>query len=173
MATANREPSVLNRVAQYLLFGVLQDAVNLAHRLQEGAVFQRYVLSRLPLIVPACLLMVLTSVACAAGSVMFLGGTRSLLVLLAMILAPFVAVGSLFVQAYVFFSWLENRALARMLAHRAPGHMGNLPAVPWVLAAIFLVLPLAALVAELPKLGLALIVIQVLAPIAYARLDRP
>jgi len=172
MATANREPSVPNKLAQYLLFGVLEDGVNLYHRLQEGTVFHRYVLSRLPLVVPACLLMGIISLACAAGSVMYLGGTRSALVIVGLIFAPFVALGGLFVQAYVFFSWLENRALARVLAHRKPGTIGRIPPVPWVLAVIFLVLPLVALVEVHPRLGIALIVIGVLAPFAYARLDR-
>jgi hypothetical protein len=171
MATANREPSVPNRIAHYLLFGVLEDGVNLYHRLQEGTVFHRYVLSRLPLVVPTCVVMAIMSLACAAATVMYLGGTRSALVLVGMILAPFVAIGSLFVQYYVFFSWLENRALARVL-HRKPGGPGGMPSVPWVLAALFLVLPLAALVEVHAKFAIALIVIGVLVPVAYARLDR-
>jgi hypothetical protein len=44
--------------------------------------------------------------------------------------------------------------------------------VPWVLATLFLVAPLAALVAVHPRLGIALVVIEILAPFAYARLDR-
>jgi hypothetical protein len=45
--------------------------------------------------------------------------------------------------------------------------------VPWILTAIFLVLPLAMLVMVAPKIGLVLILLLVLAPILFARFDRP
>jgi hypothetical protein len=172
-------------VTQHLL-GVVQEALNLVQRFQEGEGFRAYVLGRLRLVVPIGLLMILTSLACTAATVLYLGGTRPLLVLLAILLVPFVLAGSLFVQAYAFFSWLENRALAQAL-HRKPRpgpvdawlmrklgvDMGSLPPVPWVLAAIFLALPLAMLVMVAPKLGVGLMVLQVLAPIVFARFDRP
>lgn len=185
MATANRDQSAQQKVEQHLL-GVLKEALNLAHRFQEGQGFRAYVLKRIWLVVPIGLLMILTSIGCAAATVLYLGGTRPLLVLLAMLLVPFVLVGSLFVQAYVFSSWLESRALAQALHRRAAPRgpvgrwlmqklgvdVGTLPPVPWVLAAIFLLLPLAMLVMLAPELGVLLILLQVLAPIVYARLDR-
>jgi hypothetical protein len=183
MAAANRDRSA-QKVEQHLL-GVVNDALNLVRRFQEVQGFRDYVLGRLSLVVPIGVLIVLTSIGCAAATVLYLGGTRPLLVLLAMLLVPFVLVGSLFVQAYVFFSWLENRALAQALHRKAPrgpvaawmirklgADMGSLPPVPWVLAAIFLLLPLAMLVMLVPKVGLALVVLLVLAPIAFARFDR-
>jgi hypothetical protein len=180
-----REQSAQDKIAQYVFLGVVQEALNLVRRFQEGEGFRAYVLRRMGLVVPIGLLMLLTSLGCAAATVLFIGGTRPLLVLLAILLVPFVLVGSLFVQAYVFFSWLESRALAQALHRKAPPRgpvarwlmqklsvdMGSLPPVPWVLAAIFLFLPLAMLVMVAPKLGLALILLQVLAPILYARLD--
>ena len=51
-------------------------------------------------------------------------------------------------------------------------NLGEMPPVPWLLAAIFLLLPLAALVMAAPKLAIAVIVLQILAPVAFARLDR-
>lgn len=185
MATANHDQSARQKVERHLL-GVLNEALNLVQRFQEGEGFRAYVLGRLSLVVPIGLLMILTSLACTAATVLYLGGTRPLFVLLAILLVPFVLVGSLFVQAYAFFSWLESRALARAL-HRKPRpgplaawlmrklgvDMGSLPPVPWALAAIFLVLPLAMLVMLAPKLGLLLILLQVLAPIVFARFDRP
>jgi hypothetical protein len=185
MATANGDQSARQKVEQHLL-GVVQEGLNLVRRLQEGEGFRAYVLGRLWLVVPIGLLMILTSLACTAATVLYLGGTRPLFVLLAILLVPFVLMGSLFVQAYVFFSWLENRALAQALHRKAPRgavaawlmrklgvDLGSLPPVPWVLAAIFLVLPLAMLVMLAPKFGLGLIVLQVLAPIVFARFDRP
>jgi hypothetical protein len=185
MASANRVQSAQQKVEQHLL-GVVQEALNLVQRFQEAEGFRAYVLGRLWAVVPIGLLMILTSLACTAATVLYLGGTRPLLVLLAMLLVPFVLVGSLFVQAYAFFSWLESRALARAL-HRKPRpgplatwlmrklgvDMGSFPPVPWVLAAIFLLLPLAMLLMVAPKLALGLIVLLMLAPIVFARFDRP
>jgi len=172
-------------IAQSLLLDPLNGALGLAQRVQDAPGLRAYVLARIGLIVPVGLLMLVTGIACAAGTVLFLGGTRPLFVLLAMLLLPFVLVGSLFVQAYTFFSWLEGRALAKALHRRpaAPGplaarlrklgiDMGRMPPVPWALAAIFLLLPLAMLMVVVPWLAFTLIALQVFAPIAFARLDR-
>ena len=166
----------------------LKDALNLAQRYQQGELFRRYVTQRMWLVAPAALIIVATSLALAFGIVMFVGGTRPLTVLLSLLLAPFVLAGSLFVQGYVFLSWLEGRSLALTLGHRTrkgrrakavawvekqvQADLGEMPPVPWVLAAVFLVLPLAALVLAAPTLAFAVIVLQILAPIAFARLDR-
>jgi hypothetical protein len=165
----------------------LQDALKLVQRYQEGEPFRRYVNQRTWLVAPAALLIVATSLALAFGIVMFVGGTRPMTVLLSLLLAPFVLVGSLFVQGYVFLSWLEGRSLALSLGHRVGKrrgklmariekqldvNLGEMPPVPWLLAAIFLLLPLVALVMAAPKLAIAVIVLQILAPVAFARLDR-
>jgi hypothetical protein len=184
MAPTNREQSAQDRIAQYLILRPVNEALSLAHRFQEGQGFRAYVLRRLWPIVPIGLLMALTSLGCAAATVLYLGGTRPLLVLLAILLVPFVLVGSLFVQAYVFFAWLESRALAQALHHKAARgpvagwlmqklgvDLGSLPPVPWALAAIFLMLPLAMLVMLAPVPGLALIVLLILAPVVFARFD--
>ena len=165
----------------------MQDALKLMQRYQQGELFRRYVNQRTWLVAPAALLIVATSLALAFGIVMFVGGTRPMTVLLSLLLAPFVLVGSLFVQGYVFLSWLEGRSLALSLGHRVGKrrgrlmarfekklnvNLGEMPPVPWLLAAIFLLLPLAALVMAAPKLAIAVIVLQILAPVAFARLDR-
>jgi hypothetical protein len=165
----------------------LKDALNLAQRYQQGEMFRRYVTQRMWLVAPAALLMAATSLALAFGIVMYVGGTRPMTVFLSLLLAPFVLAGSLFVQGYVFLSWLEGRSLAQSLGHRIvkgrgklaawiekqlEADLGAMPPVPWVLAAIFILLPLIALVLAAPKLAIAVIVFQVLAPIAFARLDR-
>lgn len=165
----------------------LKDALNLVQRYQQGELFRRYVTQRMWLVAPAVLLIVATSLLLAFGIVMYVGGTRPLTVLLSLLLAPFVLAGSLFVQGYVFLSWLEGRSLVKSLGHsvgkgrgklvawiekQIEADLGTMPPVPWLLAAIFLLLPLAALVMAAPKLAIALIVLQILAPIAFARLDR-
>jgi hypothetical protein len=140
---------------------------------------------RLKFIAPIGALMAMTSLGCAAATVLYIGGTRPMLVLLSILLVPFVLLGSFFVQAYVFGFWLENRALAKALRHSPAGagpiaarlrkagiNVGAVPRVPWVLAALFLLLPLAMLTMVTPWLGILLIVLLIAAPVAYARLDR-
>lgn len=185
MATVNQQQSTQQKVAQYVLLGALDDALNLVQRFQEGGGFKDYVLERLRLIVPIGVLMAITSIGCAAATVLYLGGTRPMLVLLSILLVPFVLLGSFFVQAYVFAFWLENRALTKALRHRPAGagpiaarlrkagiNVGSVPPVPWVLAALFLLLPLAMLTMVVPWLGVLLIVLLISAPVAYVRLDR-
>lgn len=179
------DPMNKAQMAQSLLLDPVNEALNLYRRYQQGQGFKSYVTERMALLVPIGLLMLVTSLACAAATVLYLGGTRSFLVLLAILLVPFVLLGSAFVQAYVFLSWLESRALAKAL-HRTPRpsgpitaklleagiDLGSRPPVPWVLAALFLVLPLAMLWLVVPKLAFVLVALHVVAPFAFARLDR-
>jgi hypothetical protein len=185
MATVDRPQSAQQKVMQFVLLGVVEDALNLVQRFQEGQGFKSYVLERLRLIVPVGLLILITSIGCAAATVLYIGGTRSALVLLAILLVPFVLLGSFFVQAYVFAAWLETRALAKALHHspaaagalaaklrKAGINVGSIPPVPWALAALFLLLPLAMLIIVVPKVGIALVALLIAAPVAFARLDR-
>lgn len=173
------------QIAQFLLLEPLNEGLSLARRYQEGQGFRAYVKERMALLVPIGLVMLLTSIACAAGTVMYLGGTRSALVLLALLLVPFILAGSFFVQAYVFASWLEARALTKALHRRPPRpgpigarllkagiDMGAMPPVPWVLAALFLAGPLAMLAAVSPALAAALVALHIAAPVLFARFDR-
>ncbi len=186
MATPHQESSAQGRIGQHLL-GTLNDALALVQRFREVDAFRGYVRRRLLLVVPALALILLAGFACAMATIMLLLGPRSLLSLLGLLLAPVVLAGSLFVQLYVFFAWLEERALARSLGHRTgavPGKfaawtqhklgadLGRMPPVPWIMAAIFVLLPLAILTQLAPKSSALLIVLLVLAPILYARFDR-
>jgi hypothetical protein len=165
----------------------LKDAVDLANRYQQSELFRRYIGERMWLVVPAALVMLATSLALAFAIVMFVGGTRPLTVLLSLLIAPLVLIGSLLVQGYVFLSWLEGRAIAKSLGRRArkargravawiekhaDADLGTLPPVPWLLAAVLVGLPLLLLLMTAPALALAVIAVQALAPIAFARLDR-
>jgi hypothetical protein len=195
MATANHQQPISHRVAQqastqqkvaqYAFLGAFDDALNLMQRYQQPGGFRSYVRERLKFIAPIGALMAMTSLGCAAATVLYIGGTRPMLVLLSILLVPFVLLGSFFVQAYVFGFWLENRALAKALRHSPAGagpiaarlrkagiNVGAVPKVPWVLAALFLLLPLAMLTMVTPWLGILLIVLLIAAPVAYARLDR-
>lgn len=195
MATANHQQPISHRVAQpstaqekvaqYVFLKAFDDALNLLQRYQQPGGFRGYVQERMRFIAPIGALMAVTSMGCAAATVLYIGGTRPMLVLLSILLVPFVLLGSFFVQAYVFGFWLENRALAKALRHSPAGtgpmaarlrkagiNVGSVPPVPWLLAAIFLLLPLAMLAMVMPWLGILLIVLLIAAPVAYARLDR-
>jgi hypothetical protein len=172
-------------MAQALLLDPVNQGMSLVRRYQEGRGFRQYVLERTTLLVPVGLLMAATSLACAAASVMYLGGLRPFYVLLSLLFAPLILAGSGFVQAYVFVFWLENRAIAKAL-HRAPPSAGPIamqlrkagidlgarPPVPWVLAIVFLVLPFWMLFAIAPGVATLLLLLHIAAPLIYARFDR-
>src|SRR5258706_249167 len=113
MASTVRKESGPAQTGGRFFLETLTEGRNLAGRLQGSDVFRHYVTRRMQLVAPAVLLFLATSVACTAASIVFVAGARSsFLVLLALLCAPVVLVGSLFVELYVFFSWLEGRALA-------------------------------------------------------------
>ena len=187
MATPNRQQPAQHWIVRFLPLETLKEAQNLANRYQEGEGFQLYVSERKRLVIPAVLVIVLISIACAAGTVVFLAGAHGLLTLLALLLAPVILIGSLFVQVFVFFSWLEDRALKRALQRRpkpAQGtlaewlsrklgmDMGTFPHVPWILAGVFLIAPLVMLAYFALNVALVLIGLAILVPILYARFDR-
>jgi hypothetical protein len=162
-------------LAQYLpLEKTFRDGWKLLMRFREAEGFRDYIRRRSAMVVPAAALFVLISVACAAATVIFLADRHPLLALPGLVLAPFVLAGSLFVQAFVFFSWLENRALAHALGRRSKGKLdfGQPPRVPWALGALFLVLPLAILMAISPGTCVVLILLVVAVTLIFARYDR-
>jgi hypothetical protein len=178
MATPNRQapqPPVMALLAQLLpLERTLKDAWKLAARFREAEGFREYLRRRAAFVVPALALFCLISIACAAATVILLAERHPMLALPAMVLAPFVLVGSFFIEALVFFSWLEGRALAQALGRRGKNKLdfGKMPAVPWVLAAIFLVVSLMVLISVSPAAALVLILLAVLIAFAIARFDR-
>jgi len=169
------------------LLGPLDDAVALARRYREVDAFRNYVGDRARLVIPALVLIGIVAVACGLAPVMALVGTRPIAALGGLLLAPVMLLGSLFVLALMFFSWLEERALARSLGHRTGprerpamrwvrkklrADLGRLPRVPWLLAAVFLLLPFAMLLSFVPATAVVLAVLLLAAPVVFARFDR-
>lgn len=169
-----------------LLLGPLDDALDLVHRYRKAEDFQDYVGARLPLVIPAALLLLVAAIACAMTPVMLLVGTQPVASLAGLLLAPVVLVGSLFVLVYVFFAWLEERSLVRSLGHRtgsAPGRLGRWlkrklgadlgkpPRVPWLLAGLFVFVPLAILATQAPGVAAPLLLLLAAMPILFARLE--
>jgi hypothetical protein len=186
MATTQSQESVPQRLGQMFL-GPLDDAVGLARRYREVDAFRDYLAARLRLVAPAGLLIVVAAIACGLTPVMLLVGTQPALALAGLLLAPVVLTGSLFVLALVFFSWLEERSLARSLGHRTgppPGKLarwvkrklgadlGKAPRVPWLLAALFVAAPLAVLARLVPGVAVLLVLLMVATPLLFARLER-
>ena len=179
MATPNRqtpEVPVQAALAQYLpLEKNYRDAMKLFSRFRQAQGFRQYLQRRAAFVVPMVALCVLVSVACTAATVIFLADRHALLALPGMVLAPFVLIGSFFVEAFVFFSWLEGRALAQALGRRSKRDFdfGQMPQnVPWVLAVLFLVLPLLVLAAVSSTAALVLILLAVGIVVAIAKFDR-
>src|SRR5260370_38790428 len=94
MATPNRKDPEQHWIVRFLPLETLVEAQKLAHRYREGEGVRLYVLERKWLVIPAVLLMVLLTIACAAGTVVFLAGAYSLLVLPALLLAAVILVGT-------------------------------------------------------------------------------
>src|SRR5262249_47382227 len=122
-------------------------------------------------VVPALLVILIGSVACAWGTVVFFASTRSVLALFGLIVAPFVLLGSALVQLYFFVSWLEGRALKRALGH-AP-KPARIPPLSWGLAAAFVAVPLLMLTVVSWPVALSLVVVAGAALALCARFDRP
>ncbi len=186
MATTESQFSLPQRLGQQFL-GPLEEGVELARRYRDVDGLHDYVGARLPRLIPVCVLIVITAIACGVTPMMLLVGTRALPTLLGLLLTPVMLIGSLFVLTMLFFSWLEERALMRSLGRRAgppPGKfgrwlkrklgadLGRAPRVPWLLATLFVILPFAVLVGKSPAIAAVLLILLAAAPILYARFDR-
>lgn len=187
MAVSSRTDSGQHWIVRFMPLQTLVDAEALAQRFREVEGLGRYVQDRTQVLIGAVAAMVLIGIGCAMSVVVYLADFHPLLTLLGIVLLPVVLIGSLFVQAYVFFSWIEGRALARELGQRhrqARGaaaallskkfnlDMGPIPPVPWVLAVIFLLAPFCLLVVSSPALAAMVAVLGVLMPVVYAKIDR-
>ena len=184
---ASTQPQSPQQRLGQLLLGPLDDAVGLARRYRELDSFRDYVSARWRLVVPAGLLLAVAAIACGLTPIMLLMSTQPAAALAGLLLAPVVLAGSLFVLALVFFSWLEERSLAHSLGHRTgpgPGpaarwlkhklgaDLGKAPRVPWLLAALFVIVPLLLLARMAPGAALPLVALLLAMPILFARLDR-
>jgi hypothetical protein len=140
---------------------ILTEAPNLVRRYRHGDAFRHYVQDRRPLVIAALVIFSTISLATTSGMVVYIGGTNAMVVLLCLLLAPFVLLGSVFVQGYIFFSWLERRALGS----QRPVD------VPWTLAFLFVAVPFFVLALLSLKLACTLLAVAMLTPVAYALID--
>ena len=150
---------------------ILHEPQNLFQRYKHGDAFRHYVHHRLPLIVAALVVFLTVSTATTAAMVVYFGGTNGFVVIACLVLAPLVLVGSLFVQTFMFFSWIERRAIDRVSGRKPCTIQEHLPEIPWVLAGLFLVLPFFILALVSIKIAATLLVVGILTPVAYSYLD--
>jgi hypothetical protein len=179
--------SLPSRVLRYALLDPIADARNILRRLQSNEMFQRYLRERWLHALPLVAGVALGGLALSGGAMAFIMRANSLLALTATIVfAPIVLVGSVLVQAYVLLSWLEGRSLAKLreyhrasergpvarwMARRFRIDLGPLPAVPWIPALAFFVLPAAMLARVAAPLAAGLAAFLIVAAIVYARRD--
>ena len=164
---------------------IFTEAPNLLRRYREAAAFRRYVEDRTPLVLLAVLVFAAFSIVTTATTIVFFGTKNLVLMFVAMLMAPFILGASLVVFLFVFFSWLEARAMARLAGRPAPVHgkdtlslpglrsaLEQFPPVPWLFAGIFVGVPLiiAALVSA--KTAAVLLAALLATPILYALFDR-
>lgn len=159
----------------------LNAGIALYQRYQKGAAFRLYVKNHGMEIAAAMLLLVVIACASTAATIVFVGGMRSWLVLLALIAAPFVLIGNLALLSYLFFSWLEARAVATPHPRGALGawvqaklhaNLGAPPPVPWVLVVLFVGLPFLMLFRLSWPTALVLALLALALPVVYARVDQ-
>jgi hypothetical protein len=164
---------------------IFTEAPNLLRRYREGAAFRRYVEDRSPLVLTAVLVFFAFSVITTATTIVFFGTKHVLLMFVAMLMAPFILGASFVVFLFMFFSWLEARAMARLAGRPAPLHgketlslpalrstLEELPPVPWLFGVIFVGVPLVIAGLVSPTIAAVLLTAVLATPILYALLDR-
>jgi hypothetical protein len=161
----------------------LIEAQNLLKRYREGTAFRYYVEERMPLVMFAVVVFLGYSLATTAATIVFVGGTHGFLTFMAMVFAPVLLIGSLAVLLFVFFSWLETRAMGTAARRSTVDlrHIRSMPAlrsaverlpVPWLFAGLFIVLPFIVTLLLSAKTALALLVGAAIAPTLFSLLDR-
>jgi hypothetical protein len=157
------------------------EARNLVQRYEKGDAFRHHVHARLNLILPVLGLFVALSIALSLGTIAAME-KRSFFLFLVVALAPVILIGSFALQAYVFFAWIELRALRPMLAHgpaaggnwlsKLQARLGKPPPIPWISAAALVLTPFLLLLLASWKLAALVLVLAALTPVFYAHLDR-
>ena len=166
---------------------VLREAHELAHSFQHEEAFRDYVMGRIWLVIPVAFVFVLVSTICAVGAMLFLLRSAAPPVALwlrgtVLLLGAGIWLGGIVTQLYVFFAWLETRALDRHrpAPPRAPSASRARPApakpnrswIPWLFVALFVGVPVGLLAVHSPVVAIVLIGAGILAPTVYKHFDR-
>ena len=136
-------------------------AYALLQRYQKGAAFRGYLKRHGLEVLVATLVLACIALACTGATIVFVGGTSAWRVFLALLLAPVVLAANLGMLLFVFFAWLETRAVP---APRLE--------LPWVPLAVFVALPLLMLAWLAWPAALAATVLLAALPFVYLRLEQ-
>jgi len=148
---------------------LVDDALGLVARARGSERLRAYLQERQALILAAGAVMLIVGLACAAGVATFLAGLSPWMALPGLVLGALSVAASVAAQAYLFFSWLEGRALAKALGHRVD--LGPVPAIPWPLVSTVVFLPLVLLALAAPVSAVVIVLIGAATPILFARLE--
>ena len=158
---------------------ILREAHELALSFQREEAFRAYVANRVWLVIPVAFVFVLVSTICALAVMLFL--MRSIAFPVALLLGAGVWIGGVVSQLYLFFAWLEIRALGQNHPMRASssarptaGAFSTLHRswIPWLFIALFVGVPVGLLTMRAPAIAVLLIVAAFLAPHIYRHFDR-
>jgi hypothetical protein len=159
---------------------ILRDARDLALKIVRDEVVQDYLARRIWAVLAVVLVFVLVSSVCSID-VMFKAG-RFMPGIFALIVGAACWAGGVLGQVYVFAIWLEARAAQRNRDER--GIHVEVPAgflaylkysralVPWILIVACVALPLLVMAPHAPLIAALLLVVAVLAPLIFKKLDR-
>lgn len=86
-------------------------AFALHERYRKGAAFRGYLRRHAREVLAATLVLTCVALACTAATIVFVGGTSAWRVFLALLLAPLVLGANLGMLLFVYFAWLETRAV--------------------------------------------------------------
>jgi hypothetical protein len=139
----------------------LEEVGNLYGRYKGSEVLRRHLDKRLSIVIAVAAVLLLASASISVGTVLYLGGRSSVMVLAGLIAAPFILLGSLAVQLYIFFSWVEARAQRAKIA--------PIPKLP---AVLLVLLPFIGLCLLTWKGALGLVLIVALTFAGYVFIDR-
>ena len=179
--------ATLNRVTRFFFLETFYEARDLLNRYRQVDSFSNYISERMALILPAMLLQFLTGIGCVMGIVTLLPDMHWTLILPILLSMPVIMAGSVLVQLYVFFCWLEGRSMERALGTRRRSKRGTFatwlqkqfkvdigptPRVPWILVSLFLIAPLLSLAYAWPPAAAGFTGLALAMPFIYASLDR-
>jgi uncharacterized membrane-anchored protein len=156
---------------------IVRDAGDLALKFLRDDVLQNYIAPRVWAVLGVALVFVLVGTVCAVD-VMFKAG-HFVPGILALVVGAVAWTGGVVGLIYVFAIWLEGRAAQRDREERGvrlkmpSGFLAYLKysraLVPWILVAVFVVLPLLVMALRVPLVALLLIGAAALAPYLFKK----
>ena len=160
-------------LAHFLPGDVIRQCNELSRKFEHDEAFKRYVVGEMGVVIVFGFLFFFLSLVSAVSPVLLLKGSpwpdnRGLLIL-ALAMAVIAWFGSIYLQFFLLFSWLERRFNSRVDAgHNTPSKRK----VPWAFVVVLIFVPLIVFVLLSPTVVLFLIALVLLAPILVTLFDQ-